>query len=71
MIAPRVIQSQMLDSLYPTDESKRTIIDEIPIGRLGKTSDISKLVHYVSSKEANFIQGQILVLYGGRTCQMK
>ena len=71
VIAPRVIQSQMLDALYPTDESKQAIMNEIPIGRLGKPSDISGLVQYVSAKEAKYIHGQILVLDGGRTYQGK
>lgn len=71
VVAPRVIQSQMLDSLYPTEESKQAIINEIPIGRLGKPSDISELVQYISAKEANYIHGQILMLDGGRTYQGK
>ena len=71
VVAPRVIQSRMLDSLCPTEESQQAIMNEVPIGRLGKPSVIFKLVQYVSVKEANYIHGQILMLDGGRTYQGK
>jgi 3-oxoacyl-[acyl-carrier protein] reductase len=69
VIAPRVIESQMLDSLYPTDELKQTVRNKIPIGRLGRPSDISELVQYLSSAQADYIHGQIFLLDGGRTYQ--
>lgn len=69
VIAPRVIESQMLDSLYPTDELKQAVVDKIPIGRLGKPADISELVQYLSSVKADYIHGQIFLLDGGRTYQ--
>lgn len=69
VIAPRVIESQMLDALYPTGESKQIVMDQIPIGRLGTPSDISELVQFISSEKASYIHGQILLLDGGRTYQ--
>ncbi len=71
VIAPRVIESQMLDSLYPTEKAKQEMIKEIPIGRLGKPEDISSLAQYLSKKEASYIHGQVLILDGGRTYQGK
>ncbi|WP_347437118.1 SDR family NAD(P)-dependent oxidoreductase [Fodinisporobacter ferrooxydans] len=71
VIAPRVIESQMLDVLYPTEQSRESLKKEIPIGRFGKPSDISSLVEYLSTDEAKYIHGQILVLDGGRTYKGK
>lgn len=67
VVAPRVIESDMLDVLYPTHESKEHLRKEIPIGRLGTPSDVSNAVKYVSSDKGKYIHGQILLLDGGRT----
>lgn len=67
VIAPRVIESQMLDILYPTDEARQNLRGLIPIGRFGKPSDISSMVEYLSKEESRYIHGQILLLDGGRT----
>jgi 3-oxoacyl-[acyl-carrier protein] reductase len=67
VVAPRVIESDMLDVLYPTEESKDQLRKLIPIGRLGTPADISSVVKYLSSKEAQYIHGQIILLDGGRT----
>ncbi|WP_309297412.1 SDR family NAD(P)-dependent oxidoreductase [Lysinibacillus piscis] len=67
VIAPRVIESQMLDSLYPTEEAKQVVIDQIPIGRTGTPMDISELTRFLASEQATYIHGQILLLDGGRT----
>ncbi|MGE6631068.1 SDR family NAD(P)-dependent oxidoreductase [Bacillus sp. NPDC077027] len=71
VIAPRVIESQMLDVLYPTKQDKEKLMDLIPIGRLGKPEDISELTTFLSSDAASYIHGQILLLDGGRTYQPK
>lgn len=67
VIAPRVIESDMLDVLYPTKESKDQLIQLIPIGRLGTPKDISSAVKYLSSENAQYVHGQIILLDGGRT----
>lgn len=67
VVAPRVIESDMLDVLYPTHESKELLRKEIPIGRLGTSKDVSNAVKYLSSNEGKYVHGQILLLDGGRT----
>jgi 3-oxoacyl-[acyl-carrier protein] reductase len=71
VIAPRVIESQMLDVLYPTNEAKNQLRSLIPIGRFGTPSDISSMVDYLSKDESKYIHGQILLLDGGRTYKGK
>ncbi|UUD43811.1 SDR family oxidoreductase [Bacillus pumilus] len=71
VIAPRVIESQMLDTLYPTEEEKRQLQSLIPVGRLGKPEDIAGLTLFLASDEGSYLHGQIILLDGGRTYQPK
>jgi 3-oxoacyl-[acyl-carrier protein] reductase len=43
------------------------IVRAIPLGRIGKPSDIANLVAFLVSDEANFITGQTIVSDGGYT----
>jgi 3-oxoacyl-[acyl-carrier protein] reductase len=67
VISPRVIESDMLDTLYPTDDLKNQLRADIPIGRLGNPADITSAVNYLSSEQAKYIHGQVILLDGGRT----
>lgn len=67
VVAPRVIESDMLDVLYPSSNAKEQLKNEIPIRRLGTPGDVSSAVKYLSSDEAKYIHGQIILLDGGRT----
>lgn len=71
VIAPRVIESQMLDTLYPTVEEKRQLQSLIPIGRLGKPEDIAGLTLFLTRREGSYLHGQMILLDGGRTYQPK
>ncbi|WP_226568984.1 SDR family NAD(P)-dependent oxidoreductase [Bacillus stratosphericus] len=71
VIAPRVIESQMLDTLYPTEEEKRQLQALIPIGRLGQPEDIAGLTLFLTNDEGSYLHGQIILLDGGRTYQPK
>lgn len=66
-IAPRVIVTDILYQLYPTEESQLELIKKIPIGRLGLPEDIANLAVFLSSTEASYIHGQIILCDGGRT----
>jgi 3-oxoacyl-[acyl-carrier protein] reductase len=49
------------------DEAMAMIVRGIPLGRIGKPSDIANLVLFLASDEANFITGQTIVSDGGYT----
>ncbi|MER2002228.1 MAG: SDR family oxidoreductase [Carnobacterium inhibens] len=66
-IAPRVIQTDLLDQLYPTPKSREKLIKKIPIGRIGKPEDIANLTVFLASPESSYIHGQIILSDGGRT----
>lgn len=66
-IAPRVIVTDLFDTLYPTEESKEQLMAKIPIGRFGYPEDIANLACFLASPESSYIHGQILLMDGGRT----
>ena len=66
-IAPRVIVTDLFDTLYPTEESKEQLMAKIPIGRFGYPEDIANLACFLAAPESSYIHGQIILMDGGRT----
>jgi len=62
-IAPGFIKSNMTDKL--SDEQKNTILDRIPMKKLGDSDDIAKAVGFLCSENANYITGQTIHVNGG------
>lgn len=66
-IAPRVIQTEILDQLYPTEASRHELVRKIPIGRIGQAEDIANIAVFLASPDSSYIHGQIILADGGRT----
>lgn len=62
-ISPGAIDTDML-SAY-TKEELSVLKKEIPLQKLGDTSDISSMALYLASEEAAYITGQIIRIDGG------
>lgn len=62
-IAPGIIMTDMVSD-YSMDELN-AITDEIPLGRIGSTSDVADLALFLASDSANYITGQIFSPNGG------
>ena len=62
-IAPGIIDTDMNKNL--TKENLNDIEEEIPLGRIGKTSDIARCVEWLIKDE--YITGQIIYVDGGAT----
>lgn len=60
-VAPGVIDTDMCAHL--TNEDKKELCDETPLGRLGNPQDVAEAIYYLSTAE--FITGQILSPNGG------
>lgn len=65
-VAPRAIESEQLDGLYPKEELDR-IKGEIPLKRLGTRQDVANAIAYLASDLSAFTTGEVLLLDGGRT----
>lgn len=66
-IAPRVIQTDILDTLYSDDASREELLKKIPLRRIGQPEDIANLALFLASPESSYIHGQIILADGGRT----
>jgi len=62
-IAPGAIDTKMLSSL--TEEDRLLLTEEIPLGRLGRPSDVAKAVKFLLSEDASYITGEVLKVNGG------
>ena len=62
-VAPGFIASNMTDKL--TENQKKTILDKIPMKRLGTPEDIAKTVGFLCSENASYITGQTIHVNGG------
>lgn len=64
-IAPGVIATAMTADMLKDKNTKKSLLKDIPLGRVGKPEDIANAALFLASEEANFISGHTLVVDGG------
>lgn len=62
-VAPGFIETEMTDVL--PEEVKESILNTIPLKRIGQTKDIAETVAFLSSDKAAYITGQTIGVDGG------
>lgn len=62
-VAPHAIETEMTAEW--TEEKRRAMISQIPLGRMGKPEEVAAAVVFLASPEASFITGEILDVNGG------
>lgn len=62
-VAPGLIETDMTGVL--SDEVRQSILQKVPLGKLGQPQDIAAAVAYLASAEASYITGQVLSVDGG------
>lgn len=62
-VAPGFIKTAMTDAL--SEEAKKNLSDQIPLGRLGEAQDIAKAVVFLCSEDSSYITGQVIAVNGG------
>lgn len=62
-VAPGFIETDMTAQL--ADEQQKALLLQIPLGHLGKPSDIAHAVAYLASPQAAYVTGQELHVNGG------
>ena len=63
-ITPAVIDTEMLSQV--SDEHRKYMISKIPMGRMGKTSEVSSLICWLLSEECSYSTAATFDLSGGR-----
>jgi 3-oxoacyl-[acyl-carrier protein] reductase len=62
-VAPGFIDTDMTRAL--TDAQRATLVERIPLGRLGLPDDVAHAVAFLASREAGYITGATLHVNGG------
>jgi 3-oxoacyl-[acyl-carrier protein] reductase len=62
-IAPGFIKTNMTDKL--NEKQIETILEKVPMGKMGNALDIAQAVAFLASDNANYITGQTLHVNGG------
>src|SRR5213592_1414663 len=62
-VAPGFVETELTQSVTP--EARKYFLDNIPLGRLGRSSEIASAVLFLASDLASYITGQVLVVDGG------
>ena len=62
-VAPGFIETDMTAEL--TDAAKQGIIDQTPLGRIGRPEEVAAAVVFLASEEASYITGQVVRVNGG------
>lgn len=62
-VAPGYIETELTDVL--NDQQRSTILEHIPLGRLGQPEDVAGLVCFLASDQACYITGQTIAVDGG------
>jgi 3-oxoacyl-[acyl-carrier protein] reductase len=63
VVAPGLIDTDMTDRL--TDEIRTWMLDQVPMGKPGKSEDVAAAVAFLASDDASYMTGQTLKVDGG------
>jgi len=64
-IAPGPVETPLTQDFYANEQVRQRLLDRIPLGRLGRPSDIANAAIFLSSSASDFITGHTLVVDGG------
>ncbi len=67
VVCPGYIETPMLAPTIATPEARASFERKIPTGRLGEPDDIARVVRFLLSDEAAYMNGSVVVVDGGVT----
>lgn len=65
-VAPGFLETELSDAL--NDKQQQQIIRRTPLKRMGTVNDVTPVIRFLLSDEANFVTGQTWTVDGGLTC---
>jgi len=65
-VAPGLIDVRsQRDEQNVSSAYKKRYLEEVPLGRIGETSEVARIVMFLASDDAEWISGQLFVIDGG------
>lgn len=65
VVCPGLIETSVLASV--PEKVMRTLVERVPLGRLGKPDEIANTFAFLASDEASYINGAVIEVSGGMT----
>lgn len=62
-VAPGLIETDI--TIGMPDKAREALLEQIPLGRMGRVDEVAELVAYLASDKASYITGQAVVIDGG------
>ena len=62
-VAPGLVETDMTDEL--DERLLNSMLDAVPVGRLGQPEDVAAAVSYLASDEASYVTGAVIPVNGG------
>lgn len=66
-VAPGPTDTGMLTRFTGTPERKASLVEEVPMGRVGRSEELADAIVFMASDQASYITGHILNVDGGHT----
>jgi len=63
VVAPGFVDTDMTQAL--SEDRRATIVEQVPLGRYGRTDEIASTVRFLASEEAAYITGAVIPVDGG------
>ena len=68
-VCPTFVKTPMVEKFFKDKEFMKSVLKNIPLGRIGSESDIATAVVYLASNASSMITGSSLVIDGGWTAK--
>lgn len=66
-VAPTFIETPFTEPMFKDETFRRFVDENIPLGRVGKPSDVTGAVIYLASRASDLVTGHVLLVDGGWT----
>ncbi|QWT22156.1 glucose 1-dehydrogenase [Bacillus sp. NP157] len=66
-VAPGPTDTGMLDRFTGSEDVKKALASQVPMGRVGRPEELAEAIVFIGSQTGSFITGQVLTVDGGKT----